>query len=275
MIGTVRINGLVSDGVISVTDSSVLRGDGCFEVLRAYDGKPFLLVEHLARLKKSAGLLDIKLPDLDLIAQWVTLSAIEGGNCAVRVIVTRGTALPGAVPNPMVIVFCHDWSGEPRTRLKSVVAPWHSAGADWELAGAKILSYAPNMSATRAAKAVGYDDALLMTREAEILEGPTFSVAWVIDGVLETPGLEMGILDSITRRVGLELAGGHDLSIHEDRWPMARLELASEVMTFSTIGEIQSIVKVDKADFPIGPVAQLLARAYSDRIGSSGVRQAD
>lgn len=275
MMGTVWINGQVSDGSISVTDSSVLRGDGCFEVLKAYGGKPFALEAHLARLERSAGLMGLELPDLGLIADWITLSAIEGGDCAVRVIVTRGSALPGAHQTPMVIVFSHEWSGDRRNRLKSVVAPWHSAGVEWELAGAKILSYAPNMSATRAARAAGFDDALLVTRETEILEGPTFSVAWVVDGTLETPGLELGILDSITRRLVLELAGDHDLGIHEDRWPISRLELASEVMTFSTIGEVQSIVKVDASDFSVGPVAQLLAGAYSDRIGSSGVRQED
>lgn len=275
MIGVVRINGVVSDGMVSVTDSSVLRGDGCFEVLKCYDGKPFALEDHLARLQKSATLLDIALPAADLIGQWVTLAAAEGGDCAVRVIVTRGSALPGVSPDTNVIVFAHEWAGERRTRLKSVSAPWHSAGVEWELAGAKILSYAPNMSATRTAKAAGYDDALLVTPDGWILEGPTFSVAWVVDGVLETPSLDLGILDSITRRVVLEIATENDIPVREDRWQVSRLGSALELVTLSTIGEVQPIHAVDDKPFQVGPVGDQLAEAYSDRIGSKGVRHKD
>ena len=50
MIGRVLINGEVSDGSVPVTDSSVLRGDGCFEALRSYGGVVFALKEHLDRL---------------------------------------------------------------------------------------------------------------------------------------------------------------------------------------------------------------------------------
>lgn len=275
MIGTVRINGRISAGVISVTDSSVLRGDGCFEVLRAYGGKPFALSAHLDRLSNSAKLMDIELPDLDLVSEWVLLSAIEGGDCAVRVLVTRGSAIPGEPSAPKVIVFSHEWSAAPRSRLKSVLAPWHPSGAGWELAGAKILSYAPNMSASRSAKAAGFDDALLLNQDAEVLEGPTFSIAWVIDGSIETPGLEMGILDSITRRVVMDLAGEAQLDVYESRWPVSRLETASEVFSLSTISEVQPILQVDDVSYEAGPIARQLAGAYACLIGSSGVKQED
>ncbi len=51
----VLINGEESSGTVPVIDSSVLRGDGCFEVLKAYDGKPFTLEEHLDRLAAERG----------------------------------------------------------------------------------------------------------------------------------------------------------------------------------------------------------------------------
>ena len=48
MSSPILIDGIASDGRIDVTDSSVLRGDGCFEVMRVYDGVPFAVDRHLS-----------------------------------------------------------------------------------------------------------------------------------------------------------------------------------------------------------------------------------
>jgi branched-subunit amino acid aminotransferase/4-amino-4-deoxychorismate lyase len=207
MTSTILINGEPSAEGVPVTDSSVLRGDGCFEVLKAYNGIPFTLDAHLDRLERSAAALAIPLPPRREIAAWIETVAAECPDCAVRVVVTRGSAVPNEPGEPMIIVFAHPWTGiRGPARLLPVVAPWHAAGVSWELAGAKVLSYAPNLSATRRANSEGFDDALLLTVDGLMLEGPTFCVAWVVDGVLETPSLDLGILDSITRRVVLEEA---------------------------------------------------------------------
>ena len=60
--GPILINGVPSDGTISVTDSSVLRGDGCFEVMRSYGGEAFAVAEHVERLHRSAEALSLALP---------------------------------------------------------------------------------------------------------------------------------------------------------------------------------------------------------------------
>ena len=85
--------------------------------------------------------------------------------------------------------------------LLAVPAPWHPAGRAWELSGVKTISYAPNQAATRLAGEAGFDDALLLSDSGTILEGPTFSFAWIVGGVLETAGIDLGILDSITRQL--------------------------------------------------------------------------
>jgi branched-subunit amino acid aminotransferase/4-amino-4-deoxychorismate lyase len=137
---------------------------------------------------------------------------------------------------------------------------------EWELAGAKTLSYAPNMSASRRASAEGFDDALLTTVEAVILEGPTFSVAWVVDGVLETPGLELGILDSITRRVMIEIAEDLGIGVVEGTFDIEHLRVADEVMAVSTVREIQPVSEVGPMQFTEGPVTADLARLYFQRV---------
>jgi branched-subunit amino acid aminotransferase/4-amino-4-deoxychorismate lyase len=263
MISRVLINGDASDGMVPATDSAVLRGDGCFESIKSYAGRPFALDAHLDRLERSAKALDIELPSREELTSWVEEVAASHPDGVVRVLVTRGSAVPGDRQEPMTVVFAFDWvKSEGPARLLPVKAPWHAAGVDWELAGAKTLSYAPNMSASRLATAEGFDDALLTTVEDVVLEGPTFSVAWVIGGVVETPGLELGILDSITRRVMLEIASDLGIDVVQGRWDLERLHDADEVMALSTVREIQPVSVVGAMRFPEGPVTADLARRY-------------
>lgn len=268
MITDVLINGAPSDGRIPVTDSTVLRGDGCFEVIRAYDGRAFGLEEHLDRLARSAAALQIGLPDRDDLVTWVEKTAVALGNGAVRVVVSRGSAIPGHDQPSNVIVFGHTWDDDlTPARLKTVVAPWHAAGVDWQLAGAKLTSYAPNMSASRAARDAGYDDALLLSTDGMILEGPTFSIAWVVDGVVETPGLGLGILDSITRRSMLRVAHRIGIPIEEGTWKVERLGEAGEVMAISTLREVQPVVAVDSRTWLPGAITEILGNGFSELTG--------
>ena len=266
----VWVNGVLSDGRIDVTDSSVLRGDGCFEVMRAYQGRVFAAGDHLDRLEKSARLLEIALPAQADLLSWIEAAAADEPDGAVRVLVTRGSGIPGEDQNPLVVVFAHLWSRGPDTvALGPVRAPWHSAGEEWELSGAKLLSYAPNMAATRSARANGFDDAVLVSTAGVVLEGPTFSLAWVCDGVIETPALSLGILDSITRRHLLDLAAEEGMVTVEGSWNLSRLETADEVMALSTIRQVQSVSKVGNLAFDPGPVTWRLSRAYAQLVGSA------
>ncbi len=268
MITKVLINGDVSDGRIPVTDSSVLRGDGCFEVLKAYDGRAFAIDEHLDRLERSAAALQITLPRRADLLDWIETIAGEVVEGAVRLVVTRGSSVPGLDEPSNVIVFGHSWDAEPGpARLYPVTAPWHSSGSTWSLAGAKTISYAPNLAATREANGAGFDDALLLSSDGVMLEGPTFSVAWVVDGKLETPGLELAILDSITRRVVLDLARGLGIEVVEGAWSLDRLAAAMEVMALSTIREVQPVVAVGHSLWEAGAVTEALSGVFAGATG--------
>lgn len=234
----------------------------------SYGGEPFAVDEHLERLGKSAAALQIAMPAREDLEEWVRQIAAETGDGAVRIVLTRGASIPGLEDGPRTIVFGHDWPPltEPGTLLP-VVAPWHAAGVDWDLAGAKVTSYAPNLAASRRAKASGFDDALLTTVDEVVLEGPTFSVAWVVDGVVETPSLDLGILDSITRRVALEDARGDGIVVVEGRWSLDRLASASEVFAMSTIREVQPIRRVGELEWSAGAVSARLRELFQEHLG--------
>lgn len=242
-------------GSVSVLDQTFQRGDGCFEALRSYRGRLFDIDGHLDRLERSCRALVLPMPARTDLVEWLERAAADGGDCVVRLILTRGPS--GGSGHAVVIT--EPLPDRPTAfRLATVEAPWHPAGRDWELAGVKSVSYAPNMAASRSARRAGAHDALLVS-DSVVLEGPTFSVGWVVDGMLETPSLDLGVLASVTRRHVIRLAGNLGIPVMEGRWSLARLEDASEVMVWSTIKEVSPVESVDGLVFELGPITASLS----------------
>ncbi len=181
-----------AEATIPATDDGFIRGDGVFEVVRVYDGRPFALAEHLDRIDRSAANLRLgrEVPRAELERTVTDLVAERGGAAfdgCVRIILTRGErTLVLTEPLPPSVE---------RPRLAFVTfAPSRI------LDGVKSLSYAGNMLAGRLARERGFDEALLVTPHGRVLEAPTASIFWVApDGELCTPPLEDHILASITR----------------------------------------------------------------------------
>jgi branched-chain amino acid aminotransferase len=112
----VCVNGRISserDAVISVFDHGFLYGEGIYETLRTYHGRPFLYDRHMRRLRNSARMiaLDIPFTDADLASQirdTIAAADLEGSEAYIRVLVTRGigelTYDPQATPTPSVVI---------------------------------------------------------------------------------------------------------------------------------------------------------------------------
>ncbi|MEX1004630.1 MAG: aminotransferase class IV [Acidimicrobiia bacterium] len=252
------VDGIRQD-VLAVTDSTIVRGDGVFEAVRSYGGRVFALEDHLERLALSAVAMGIPLPDDGRIGSWARSVGAEGGEGIVRIIVGRGDAVPGMSGEQRIVVIHHPVPFTPATlRIRPWPAPWHPAGRPWELAGVKTTSYAPNLAATRMAARDGFDDALLVSFDDIVLEGPTFGVAWVTEGVITAPELDLGILDSITRRRVLALASAEGLSVETGRFGIHALDEADEVFAMSTVKEVTPVISVGEREFVVGPVTARL-----------------
>jgi branched-chain amino acid aminotransferase len=271
----VLIDGEYGDARLSIFDDGLLRGDGCFEAIRAYDGRPFAVEEHYLRLAASAAALGIQVPAATDLGGWIERVAVAGGDCIVRVILTRGETVPGHSAPSRCIVMSHSIpSPSHALSLLPVSAPWHPAGRPWELTGVKTISYAPNQASSRLARQRGYDDALLLSDSGTLLEGPTFSFAWVVDGVLETAGLDLGILDSITRRLVVADSRLMGIEMVEGRFDLSRLDSASEAMAISTVKQVMPVVQVGERTFAAGAVTATLNSTLLQRAGSDRLRSA-
>lgn len=214
---------------ISILDEGLIRGDGAFEVLKLYQGHPFRLEAHLDRLGRSAAAieLDFDRPALEREIAALLDSGVPAEGC-LRIVITRGgrRILTGEQLDP--------FAASIRVALVELTP-------SEILAGVKSISYAANMQATRIAAARGAEEALYVRPDGVVLEAPTSSVFWVgADGVLRTPALEVGILDSITRDVVVAA-----LEVEDGAFDRAELLGSKEAFLASTNREIQPISAVD------------------------------
>jgi branched-chain amino acid aminotransferase len=267
VIGDIIVNGETvapEDAMVSVLDLGFQRGYGCFEALRAYGGIPFRMDAHLDRLDASATRLGLPPPDRGSIEAAIDDRSAAGGDCIVRLYVSAGTDVRRLGSGSTVVVLAEALPGVPAAfRVQPRPAPWHSDGVEWELRGAKTLSYGPNLAAYLAAKREGFDDALLVGRSGLVLEGPTFSIGWVVDGTIETPSLELGILQSITRTAAIEAAGEQSISVVEGAWDLDHVLEADEVFVLSTVKEVTPVAAVGGKGFEPGPVTARLADGFA------------
>jgi branched-chain amino acid aminotransferase len=221
----------LAEARIPVTDDGLLRGDGVFEVMRLYDGVAFARDRHLERMARSAQNLRLEL-DVAAIARDIDalLASAEPGDALLRVVATRGgrrivllEALP-ALPEALALGYV-------------TFAPVRV------LDGVKSLSYGANMLATRLARERGFDEALLVTPHGRVLELPTASFFWVADGAVLTPPLSEHVLDSITRRIVIEVAGAK-----ESVATPADLESAQEAFVASSVREVIAVRRIEERD---------------------------
>jgi branched-chain amino acid aminotransferase len=246
---------------IPVVDEGFLRGDGIFEVIRVYDGKPYKLPEHLDRLERSAANLRLgwDVPRAELERDTPELLGARGGasfDGALRIVLTRGGR---------------------RLLLTEQVAPAPEGGArvcfvtyapTRILDGVKSLSYAPNMLAGRIARERGFHDALLVTPHGRVLEAPTASLFWVDDrGDLCTPPLEDHILASITRQRLVELMDVRECPASTDDVLAAR-----EAFLASTLREVGPVCAVEDRELqaPGERTTEAAARLREDIRSSLG-----
>jgi branched-chain amino acid aminotransferase len=221
---------------IPVTDEGLLRGDGAFEVMRLYGGRPYALADHDVRLRHTCEGLRLD-ADHDALAGEVDalLEAAGPVDGLLRVVLTRG--------GRRILIVEPLPERPPVARVATITyAP------NRILDGLKTLSYAGNMLAGRLAKEQGYDEGLFVTPHGRVLEGPTWTFFWVREGTLCTPPLEDRILASITRARLLE-----ECEVSERPCTLDDLRAAEEAFIASTVREVMPISVIDEIELPSAP----------------------
>jgi len=242
------VDGLISpaaEATIPVADDGLLRGDGVFEMVRLYGGRPFTIGDHLDRLERSASAIELPV-DRAAIEREIDALLAEFGDedAALRIVLTRGGRR---------LLLTEPLPAHPETIRVATVTYSPSV----ILTGVKSISYAANMEATRLAQARGADEAILVQPDGIVLEAPTSTVFWISpEGGMRTPALDIGILESITRAQIVR-----ELHVEEGAFQVEDLRSATEAFLASTTREIQPVSAIDGRELPGGPAPQAAREA--------------
>ena len=236
-----------SEAVFPINDLGLLRGYGCFDFMRTYNGKVIFIKDHVQRLFRSARQIGIDLPvsETELI-HWVaeTLKRNPPVESNIRILVTGGSSPDFITP-------------QGRPRIAIMVAPLSQYPPAWYTDGAKIITV-PYTRTIPGAKSIDYIRAIMVLAEARqkgaieavyidpagwVREGTTSNVFAFIDGKLVTPGT--GILNGITRQKVLSLT---EETYSVDIRDIHRSELAKadEVFITSSNRLVVPIARVDE-----------------------------
>jgi 4-amino-4-deoxychorismate lyase len=215
----------------------VARGAGVFETLLLRGGVPCLLTAHLERLANSSAIVGLAAPD---VARWRAAVAVacdrwaDADDAVLRLVSGRAASFVMVSELPARV-------GQARRAGVSAVTldrglPAAAAGAGWSVAGAKSLSYGVYAAALRHAERLGAGDAVLISSDGFVLEGPRSSVVVLDrDGVLLTPPATLPILPGITVRALFDVARRGGVSCAERPVIIADLEAAQGVWLLSSV----------------------------------------
>jgi len=280
-----------ADARVHVGAHGLHYGSGVFEGIRCYETEKgpavFRLQDHLQRLEDSAKVLFMDLPysSVELRAATHELVAANGlPSCYIRPVAFYGYGELGvaATGNPVdVVIISFPWGaylGEDgqKTGISAMVSSWERVGPNVIPHVAKATGiYLNSMLATTEARRAGYDEAIMLTREGYVADGPGENIFVVKNGGLLTPPLSMSILPGITRDTIINIARALGYPVEETLLIRTDLYLADEVFMVGTATEVAPIRAVDGRPIGVGPITLELQKAYLDAVQGRDQRWSD
>ena len=279
-----------ADARIHVGSHGLHYGTGVFEGIRCYDTERgpavFRLADHLKRLENSAKLLYMRLPYTadELRSACFEVIAVNGlAECYLRPIAFYGYGELGVHTgtNPIdVVIMCFPWGaylGEDGQRhgIRAMISSWRRVGPNTIPHAAKATGvYLNSMLATHEARRTGYDEAILLTQDGKVADGPGETIFMVKDGTIFTPDLSASILPGITRDTIIQVAQDIGHTVVEK--PLIRTDLytADEVFMAGTAVEVTPVRSIDDHEIGVGPVTIALQDAYADTVRGRSERWA-
>ena len=280
-----------ADARIHVSAHGLHYGSGVFEGIRSYDTAKgpaiFRLTDHLKRLEDSAKVLFMDLPYTvaELRAATHELVATNGiASCYVRPLAFYGCGELGVATtgNPIdVVIMSYPWGAYlgddgQRNGITTTISSWQRVGPNVIPHVAKATGiYLNSMLATTEARRAGYDEAIMLTGDGYIADGPGETIFVVKGGRVLTPPLSMSILPGITRDTIMTIAETLGYAVSEELLIRTDLYLADEVFMVGTAAEVTPVRSVDTREIGVGPVTLELQKAYLDAANGRDERWSD
>ncbi len=263
----------LAEARISPLDRGFLFADAVYEVVPVYAGRPFLFVEHIARLERSLG--EVRMAAPMARAAWAALLTElvvrnGGGDMYLYLHVSRGAdegrnhALNPALA-PTVFLMAAPLPPTDPAMLENGVAAVTLADQRWARCDIKSTALLANVLAKSAAADAGATEAILLAGGC-LREGSSSSVMVVHGGTLSAPPYGPEILPGTTRELALRLCTRAGIPVRIEPVSEAALRHADEILLgFATRG-ILAVTRLDGA--PVGsgrpgPVTRRLQELFA------------
>lgn len=256
----------------SVFDRGFMFGDGIYEVTPFYEGKPFGIQEHLARLQYSLDeiMIEFKASSLeDLMFEAIAKANLSNRDAAVYIQVSRGVAprthyFPENIsPTILMYAFPAELKDFENKQWKVLV----SEDLRWHRCDIKSTSLLANIKSNTESHRRGLDENLLV-RDGCFTEGSHSTIFFIKDRVVYTHPEGPQILSGITRKFVIEICRELNLEVKEIAYPFSDLNLVDEVFLTGTTTQVMSIKEMicgDKKVFGdpvIGPITKNIQKAF-------------
>lgn len=264
----------LAEARVSPMDRGFLFGDGAYEVIPVYSGRPFRLDEHLVRLGHTLAAL--RLPDPYAFDEWrrivrEVVARNPWADQSVYLQVSRGAderrnhAFPRVI-RPTVFLMSEELAISPAEQRTAGVGAITAADIRWTRCDLKTISLLANCLLRQQAVDRGCVETILL-RDGYLVEGAASSIFIVRNGVLLAPPKSHLVLPGITYDIVLELAVRHGQTLEVREILEDELRGADEIWMTSSTKEILPITRLD--DRPVGdgqpgPVAQRMYGWYQD-----------
>jgi branched-chain amino acid aminotransferase len=272
------------DAKVSVFDHGLLYGDGVFEGIRFYNGRVFLLEEHLDRLEDSAKAILLALPlDRDKMREAVLETCRQNGlrDGYIRLVVTRGKGDLGLNPNkcskPTVFCIASTIELYPEKYytegLRVNTVPTQRISPAALSPAIKSLNYLNNILAKIEGNLYGAQESIMLNAQGFVAECTADNLFMVKKDKVFTPHVSDGALGGITRRLMFDLAAEMGRAVIEANLTRYDLFVADELFCTGTGAEVVPISEVDGRTIgtgKVGPVTQDFLQHFRAKTQSTG-----
>ncbi|MCA1030353.1 aminotransferase class IV [Bacillus timonensis] len=262
----------INSKVIPIQERGHQFGDGVYEVIRVYNGKPFLMDDHLTRLKSSCDAILLEMPYtkeeiIEIVNEGLKRSNIP--NAEVYMQVTRGAAsrfhgFPDVSPLFSMTIKNARIVNEEMKRNGITVLTLEDER--WANCYIKSLNLLPNVLAKQTAISKGHYEAILVKNNV-ITEGSSSNIFAIKDGVLHTTPATKAILHGVTRKAVINIAHALNIPVVEKNMSTDFLQSSDEAFITSTSVEILPIAVFDEQPLPKNrPMTQMLQKEFTKLI---------
>jgi len=231
-------------------DRGLYFGDGIYEVIRSYNGRIFVLEEHLARFAENLSAIEITGVDIDIIRQRVrkAFESADIPNARIYFHITRGSGArshtwdSGLKPNFFLTVT--ELPDNTKAKTRGIAVSTHPDWR-WKRCDIKSLNLLANVLAKQDAAKKGCDEAILVDEMGLITEGASSAFFAIFGQSLQTSPLTANILPSITRKYVIKAGEKIGLKIAEKSLTPQQAKGADELFIAVTTQDIVPVVKFD------------------------------